>query len=126
MEGPQFSTRAESLLHRSWGVHVVGMTAATEAKLAREAELCYQVVALATDYDCWHPEEESVTAGAVLDVVRANIAAVKQVLQKTLPLVPAERRCACGQAARHALLTSRDAITPAARTRLRELYGRDL
>jgi 5'-methylthioadenosine phosphorylase len=126
IEGPQFSTRAESNVYRSWGVSVIGMTAATEAKLCREAELCFAVVALATDYDCWHPEEASVTATAVVEVLRANIARAQEVLRQTLPALPTARRCGCAHAVRHAILTSRDAISLAARERLRGLYGRDI
>jgi 5'-methylthioadenosine phosphorylase len=126
IEGPQFSTRAESLVYRAQGVAVIGMTAATEAKLCREAELCFSVLALATDYDCWHPEEESVTATAVVEVLRANIALAQEVLRRTLPALPTPRRCPCPHAARHAILTSKDAISPAARERLRGLHGRDI
>jgi 5'-methylthioadenosine phosphorylase len=126
IEGPQFSTRAESNLYRSQGVAVIGMTGVTEAKLCREAELCFAVLALATDYDCWHPEEASVTAAAVVEVLRANILVAQQVLRSTLPGLPTPRRCACPHAARHAILTSRDAISLAARERLRGLYGRDI
>jgi 5'-methylthioadenosine phosphorylase len=124
IEGPQFSTRAESQIYRSFGVSVIGMTGATEAKLCREAELCFALVALATDYDCWHPEEASVTAGAVLEVMKANVAAAQDTLRRTLPNLPTARRCACGTAARQAVLTSKDTISPESRERLRGLYGR--
>lgn len=126
MEGPQFSSRAESNLHRSWGVSVIGMTAATEAKLAREAELCFSLVALATDYDCWHPEEESVTASAVMDVLKANGANARALVREAVLRIPNERTCACGRAAEHAFLTARDRIAPAARERLATLYGKYL
>jgi 5'-methylthioadenosine phosphorylase len=126
MEGPQFSTRAESLLHRSFGVSVIGMTGATEAKLCREAELCFALLALATDYDCWHPDEEAVTTGGVLEVLRANIVSVKEVLRRVLPALPTPRRCPCPTAARHAIFTAPEAISPAARERLRGLYGREI
>jgi 5'-methylthioadenosine phosphorylase len=126
IEGPQFSTRAESEVYRAQRVAVIGMTGVTEAKLCREAELCFTIVALATDYDCWHPEEESVTATAVVQVLRANVAAAQEVLRRTLPALPTPRRCPCPTAARHAILTSRDAISPAAGERLRGLYGRDI
>jgi 5'-methylthioadenosine phosphorylase len=85
MEGPQFSTRAESLLHRSWGADVIGMTAATEAKLCREAELCYASLALVTDYDCWHPEEDAVTASSVVEVLLANVNRAKEIVRAVLP-----------------------------------------
>jgi 5'-methylthioadenosine phosphorylase len=126
MEGPQFSTRAESLLHRSWGADVIGMTAATEAKLAREAELCFALLALCTDFDCWHQDEAPVTAASVIEVLRANVARTKFVARALVPRVAAPRSCACGRAAEHAILTARDAITPDARERLRTLYGRYL
>ena len=126
IEGPQFSTRAESLLYRGFGVSVIGMTGVTEAKLCREAELCFALVALATDYDCWHPEEAEVTAKAVVEVLAANIAGAQALLRRTLPALPTPRRCRCGHAARQAILTSREAITPEARQRLRALYGRDI
>jgi 5'-methylthioadenosine phosphorylase len=126
MEGPQFSTRAESLLHRTWGVSVVGMTAATEAKLCREAELCFSLVALATDYDCWHPEEESVTAHAVVEVLNANVANARALVRELVPRLGAEPSCACGRAAEHAIMTARDRVTPEARARLATLYGKYL
>jgi 5'-methylthioadenosine phosphorylase len=126
IEGPQFSTRAESNVYRSYGVQVIGMTGVTEAKLCREAELCFALLALATDYDCWHPDEASVTATAVVDVLRANIAGAQDVLRHTLPALPTPRLCACAHAVRQAILTSRDAISLAARERLRGLYGRDI
>jgi len=124
IEGPQFSTRAESQIYRSYGVSVIGMTGVTEAKLCREAELCFALVALATDYDCWHPEEASVTAGAVLEVMKANVAAAQETLRRALPGLPTPRRCACGSAARQAVLTSKESISPESRERLRGLYGR--
>jgi 5'-methylthioadenosine phosphorylase len=124
IEGPQFSTRAESNIYRSFGVSVIGMTGATEAKLCREAELCFSLVALATDYDCWHPQEASVTAGAVLAVMKANVAAAQETLRRALPALPTGRRCDCGTAARQAVLTSKDSISPDSRERLRGLYGR--
>jgi 5'-methylthioadenosine phosphorylase len=124
IEGPQFSTRAESNIYRSFGVSVIGMTGATEAKLCREAELCFSLLALATDYDCWHPEEAHVTATAVLEVMKANVAAAQETLRLSLPQLPTGRRCGCGSAARHAVLTSRDHISPESKERLRGLYGR--
>jgi 5'-methylthioadenosine phosphorylase len=126
IEGPQFSTRAESQINRGLGVAVVGMTGATEAKLCREAELCFSLLALATDYDCWRQGEESVTAAAVIEVLEANVAAAKEVLRRTLPRLPTPRHCSCGTAARHAILTKNESITPAARVRLEALYGRTL
>jgi len=97
------------------------------AKLAREAELCFAILALSTDYDCWHPAEEAVTAASVIEVLRANIARAQDVVRALLPLCAATpRACGCGRAAEHAILTARDAIAPEARERLRILYGRYL
>lgn len=124
MEGPQFSSRAESLLHRSWGADVIGMTAAPEAKLAREAELCFAVLALSTDYDCWHPGEEAVTAVSVVEVLRANIVRAQELVRALAPRVDTPRACGCGKAAELAILTARDAIPQQARERLQTLYGR--
>jgi 5'-methylthioadenosine phosphorylase len=126
MEGPQFSTRAESMLHRSWGADTIGMTAATEAKLCREAELCFASLALVTDYDCWHDEEEAVTVEAIVKVLLANAARAKEIIRGVIPRVQGPRGCACGSAAEHAIITSKDAIPPAARDQLRTLYGRYL
>jgi len=118
MEGPAFSTRAESLLYRSWGVDVIGMTAIPEAKLAREAELCYATLALATDYDCWHATEEDVTVEAVLAVLRRNTALARRVVRSLVDHVPPERPCGCHEALRDALITAREHVSDAARERL--------
>jgi 5'-methylthioadenosine phosphorylase len=126
IQGPQFSTRAESFLYRSWGARVIGMTNATEAKLAREAELCYVTVALVTDYDCWHETEEEVSVEAVLEVLRKNVEAARQIIRQTVRRLPAERGCACGNAARFAIMTARDMIPPETRRSLRVLFGRYL
>jgi 5'-methylthioadenosine phosphorylase len=126
MEGPQFSSKAESLLHRSWGADVIGMTAAPEAKLAREAELCFALLALSTDYDCWHPSEDAVTAVSVVEVLKANIARAQQLVRALAPRAGAPGACGCGRAAEFAVLTARDAISQPARERLKLLYGRYL
>ena len=126
MEGPQFSTRAESLLHRSWGADLIGMTAATEAKLCREAELCFSSLALVTDYDCWHPEEEAVSATSVVEVLLANVSRAKEIVWRVLPQLARLPACVCARAAAHAIMTSPEAIPAAARERLRVLYGRYL
>ncbi|HET6279935.1 MAG TPA: S-methyl-5'-thioadenosine phosphorylase [Polyangia bacterium] len=127
MEGPQFSTRAESSLHRSWGADVIGMTAVTEAKLCREAELCFTAMALVTDYDCWHTEEEDVTAAAVMQVLAANVSRAQDIVRGVIPRrAAALRSCGCGRAAEHAILTSPDAVPASARERLKVLYGRYL
>ncbi|HLK88416.1 MAG TPA: S-methyl-5'-thioadenosine phosphorylase [Polyangia bacterium] len=125
MEGPQFSTRAESLLHRSWGADLIGMTAATEAKLCREAELCFAALALVTDYDAWHTEEAAVTAEAVLAVLAANVAGAKAIVRCLPPHAGRAAACGCATAAAHAILTAPEAITPEARQRLRALHGRE-
>ena len=119
IEGPAFSTRAESRLYRSWGVDVIGMTNATEAKLAREAAICYATLALVTDYDCWHEEEEDVSVEGVLANLRANAQLAGEVLARTVAALPRERTaCACGQALAAAIITPRDAISAEARARL--------
>jgi 5'-methylthioadenosine phosphorylase len=127
IEGPAFSTRAESQLYRSWGMDVIGMTNLQEAKLSREAEICYATLALVTDYDCWHVEEEDVSVEGVLDNLRANRRAAATVLRAAVRRIP--RRgggCACGEALRDAIITSRTAIPEAARERLGPLVERYL
>jgi len=126
MEGPQFSTRAESNLHRAWGADVIGMTAVTEAKLAREAELCFGLLALSTDYDCWRVGEEPVTADAVMEVLRANIERARGIIVGVAARATPAQHCRCGRAAAHAIFTARDAVSAQARTRLQTLYGRYL
>jgi 5'-methylthioadenosine phosphorylase len=124
IDGPQFSTRAESHLYRSWGVAVIGMTNMPEARLAREAEISYATVALATDYDCWHETEEEVNVEAVLAVVRRNAALARRLVARAVGAVPRERRCPAGAALAGAIMTDRGAIPPAARDRLALLIGR--
>jgi len=126
MEGPQFSTRAESMLHRSWGADVIGMTAATEAKLCREAEVCFVSLALVTDYDAWHAEEAAVSVEAVIAVLRANVAGAQDVIRRLGDHVGSVAPCACARAAANAVITAPDAISAEARGRLRLLLGRDL
>ena len=127
MEGPQFSTRAESLLHRGWGADVIGMTAAPEAKLAREAEMCFSLLALSTDYDCWRTDEAAVTAESVVAVLRANVARASHIVRDLAPYAATQARsCECGRAAERAILTAREGISPEARARLHLLYGRYL
>jgi 5'-methylthioadenosine phosphorylase len=126
MEGPQFSTRAESRLHRGWGADTIGMTAATEAKLCREAELCYAALALVTDFDSWHDDEAAVTAEAVVQVLLANVAHARDIIVRALPLVQGTRPCACGQSAARAIMTAPEAIPASAKERLKVLFGRYL
>jgi 5'-methylthioadenosine phosphorylase len=119
MEGPAFSTRAESRLHQSWGADLIGMTQVTEARLAREAELCYACIALVTDYDAWREAEEGVDAASVLEVMHANVDKAQTLLRKVVPqLSGTPRTCACGEALRAALFTAPRAVPPAARKRL--------
>jgi 5'-methylthioadenosine phosphorylase len=125
IEGPQFSTRAESELYRSWGVEVIGMTAMPEAKLAREAELCYATVALATDYDCWHPGHDAVTVAQVVETMHRNIATSREVIRNAILAYGRirERTCACGHALDSAVMTAPALIPPSARERLALLLG---
>ena len=118
MEGPAFSTRAESHLYRSWGASVIGMTNLQEAKLAREAEICYATMAMVTDYDCWHEEEEAVTVEVVVGRLRQNSQTALRTLAQAIPKLPAERRCPCATALRNAILTDPTRIPEAARRRL--------
>jgi 5'-methylthioadenosine phosphorylase len=122
MEGPQFSTRAESNLYRSWGADVIGMTNLQEAKLAREAEICYATAAMVTDYDCWHEGHDDVTIDQIVKVMHQNAANACQVVKAAVAAMPRERNCACSSALQYALLTSPDVISPAARQRLGLLF----
>jgi 5'-methylthioadenosine phosphorylase len=126
IEGPQFSSRAESLLYRSWGVSVIGMTALPEAKLAREAELPYALLALATDYDCWHESEEDVTVEAVLAVMHKNVAAARKTVAELAHALPDPAECRGPGALAGAVMTAPERITDAARRRLDWLVGRYL
>lgn len=110
MEGPQFSTRAESNIYRGWGVDVIGMTNATEAKLAREAEICYATLALSTDYDCWHETEEDVTVEAVIAVLMKNVETAKKIIKEAVPKIPAKRECHCKEALKNAIMTKAELI----------------
>ena len=110
MEGPQFSTLAESKLYRSWGMDIIGMTNLQEAKLAREAEICYATIALVTDYDCWHPDHDSVTVDMIVQTLVANARTAQQVIAEAVSRLPYERTCECADALQHALLTRPDAI----------------
>lgn len=121
IQGPQFSTRAESLLHRSWGADVVGMTNATEARLCREAGICYCPIAMVTDYDCWKEDEEGVSVEALLAILRDNARAATETVGEMIAAMPAERSCACGDALSSALITDRAAIPPARAEALRLL-----
>jgi len=123
IEGPQFSTRAESLLYRSWGVSVVGMTNMPEARLAREAELPYATLAMATDYDCWHEAHDAVTVKAVIEVMNANVSKAKEIIAELAKTVPDPSGRPATSALAGALITNRDSISQAAREKLRPLIG---
>jgi 5'-methylthioadenosine phosphorylase len=107
MEGPQFSTKAESNVYRSWGMDVIGMTNLQEAKLAREAEICYVTVAMVTDYDCWHPHHDSVTVDQIVAVLLKNAENATRVVREAVSAMPKERACKCGSALAHAILKYR-------------------
>jgi 5'-methylthioadenosine phosphorylase len=118
IEGPQFSTLAEAHVHRQLRFEVIGMTNVTEAKLAREAELCYATIAMITDYDCWHPEHESVTAAQIIATLNQNAENAQRVLREAVRAMPAERTCKCGAALAHALVTDLKLVPPATKKRL--------
>ncbi len=126
MEGPQFSTRAESNLYRSWGADVIGMTNLQEAKLAREAEICYGTLAMVTDYDCWHPGHDSVTTDQIVEVLNQNNAAALKVLDAAVAALPLKRKCRCQSALKDAILTRPSVISRATRQKLRLLLDKYL
>ncbi len=124
IEGPRFSTKAESSLFRQWGFDIVGMTAIPEANLAREAEMCYACMAHVTDYDVWHVEEEPVTVAMVVERLLANVDVSKQAIANLIPTLPVERQCECEHALRDALITDRAAIPDRVKRDLAPLIGR--
>src|SRR5512144_2113117 len=124
MEGPQFSTRAESLIYRTWNADVIGMTNATEAKLAREAELCYSTIALATDYDCWHHSEEAVTVEAVLAVMKKNIETSKAMIREAVRMLRPTRSCPCGGALRGTIMTPEKLVPAKTKRDLAPIIGK--
>ena len=126
IEGPQFSSRAESFLYRQWGVDVIGMTNIPEAKLAREAELCYATLALVTDYDCWHETEEAVSVGAILSIMHQNVETAKIVLRHALELAKDLGPCSCQTALEHAVITPLDRMSQTLRKRYQVLLRRHL
>lgn len=126
MEGPAFSTRAESNLYRSFGVSIIGMTNIPEAKLAREAEICYGVIALATDYDCWHESHDDVSVDAILDIMRRNVVMAKAIIGNVVKRIGTERACPCASALTYAMITDRAAISAEARQRLDLIIGKYL
>jgi 5'-methylthioadenosine phosphorylase len=124
MEGPQFSTLAESHTYRQLRFDVIGMTNLTEAKLAREAEICYSTVAMITDYDCWHPHHDAVTVSEVINNLNRNTENVQRVIREAVRALPATRECRCGSALAHAILTDRKLIPAAAKRRLGPIIGK--
>ena len=126
MEGPQFSTRAESRIYRGWGVDVIGMTNLQEAKLAREAEICYATMALVTDYDVWHETEDDVSVEAVVAVLRQNVRTARVILREAVRMIPSARTCACGHALRDAIITARERIPAEVKRDLAPIVGKYL
>jgi 5'-methylthioadenosine phosphorylase len=126
MEGPQFSTRAESHLYRGWGAHVIGMTNLQEAKLAREAEICFGTLALATDYDCWNEHAGDVEIDHVLEVLKQNVQLAQKTIRRAAALLPARRSCGCASALKDAMITERKRIPKKLRAQLRPIIGKYL
>jgi 5'-methylthioadenosine phosphorylase len=121
MEGPAFSTLAESNLYRSWGMDIIGMTNLQEAKLAREAEICYATIAMVTDYDCWHPGHDAVTVDQVIAVLNQNSENAQKLIRETVRLLDDKRPCKCGSALQSAILTDRSKVPPATKEKLKLL-----
>jgi 5'-methylthioadenosine phosphorylase len=126
MEGPQFSTKAESNVYRGWGMDVIGMTNLQEAKLAREAEICYATVAMVTDYDCWHPDHDAVTVDQIIRNLMKNAENACKVVARAVTELEAARACACGSALQHAIITDRSLVPEATRKKLELLVGKYL
>jgi 5'-methylthioadenosine phosphorylase len=126
MEGPQFSTLAEAHVHRQLRFEIIGMTNVTEAKLAREAEICYATMAMITDYDCWHPDHASVTLEEIISNLNKNAENAQNVIREAVRSLPAERSCKCGAALKHAIITDPAVISAAARKRLNVIAGKYL
>ncbi len=126
IEGPNFSTRAESLIYRSWGVDIIGMTNVPEARLAREAEICYGTVALATDYDCWHEGHDDVSVEAVIAIIQQNVATARGIIKEAVRNLAAPPACPCGSALQFAIMTNRDMIPAVTREKLAVIMGKYL
>ncbi|HEY2547123.1 MAG TPA: S-methyl-5'-thioadenosine phosphorylase [Candidatus Acidoferrum sp.] len=124
IEGPQFSTLAEANMHRQLQFDVIGMTNVTEAKLAREAEICYATIAMITDFDCWHPDHESVTASQIIATLVQNAENAQKVLRAAVAAMPAERNCKCGAALKHALVTDLNLVPNATKKKLAAIIGK--
>lgn len=126
MEGPAFSTRAESHLYRSIGGDIIGMTNLTEAKLAREAEICYATIALSTDYDCWHETHEDVTVDAILEIIHKNVTMAKSIIKNAVSMICKERSCICASSLQNAIITDRKMIPDETRKALAPIAGKYL
>ncbi len=126
MEGPAFSTKSESSTYRAWGMDVIGMTNLQEAKLAREAEMCYSSLAMVTDYDCWHPDHDAVTVDQIIDYLNRNVANSQRIIRSAVATLPPDRPCKCGSALAHAILTDPKKISPRLRKKLGLLIGKYL
>ena len=124
MEGPAFSTRAESNVYRGWGMDVIGMTNLQEAKLAREAEICYVTIAMVTDYDCWHEEHDAVTVEQIIGNLTKNAENACKVVRQMVKTLPAKRNCKCGSALKHAILTDLKTVSKENKDRLELLLGK--
>jgi 5'-methylthioadenosine phosphorylase len=126
MQGPAFSTQAESNAYRAWGMDVIGMTNLQEAKLAREAEICYATLAMVTDYDCWHPDHDAVTVEQIIDFLSRNAQNAQKIIRAAVRQMPKERNCKCGAALAHAILTDPKKVPPKTKKRLALLVGKYL
>lgn len=124
MEGPAFSTKAESNLYRSWGMDIIGMTNMAEAKLAREAEICYCTLAAVTDYDCWYAGHESVTVDMVITNLRKNIENSKKIIKNLIPILPENHKCPCQETLKYAIITDRKMISKVTKERLKTIAGK--
>ena len=124
MEGPQFSTLAESKLYRSWGMDIIGMTNLQEAKLAREAEICYTTIALVTDYDCWHPDHDSVTVEMIMSTLAQNATTAQQIIANAVAQLPYERTCECASALKFALVTRPEVVPAQVKNDLAPIIGK--
>jgi len=126
IEGPQFSTRAESKLYRNWGVDIIGMTNLPEAKLAREAEICYSTIAFATDYDCWHEEAGDVSIGEVLRILAQSTQIAKSAIRHAIKHLPEKRECLCANALKYAMITGKKFISEKTKKDLEPIIGKYL
>jgi 5'-methylthioadenosine phosphorylase len=124
MDGPAFSTRAESNLYRAWGMDVIGMTNLQEAKLAREAEICYVTIAMVTDYDCWHEEHAAVTVDQIVANLTKNAENACKLVRRAVRSMPEVRTCKCGSALKHAIITDRSVIPNSVKERLELFIGK--